>query len=640
MTYTFGEFTLDTRRCELGRAGEPRHLEPQVYAVLCYLLENRDRLVTRHELLDHVWGHRFVSPATLSSRIKALRQVLDDDGHAQRVIRTVRGRGFRFVAEVDTSPAEAASARRLDRGRAALSHGRWDEARQAFEQALALEETAPALEGLSWTAFWLGDAESVFELRQRAYARYQNDEDRASAARMAIWLGCDHIDFRGEDAIAQGWYARAARLLEGLELSREHGWLAFHTGAYAMELHDDTDTGKRQGAEAARIGRALGVVDLEMVGLALEGLALVTEGRVEDGMRCLDEAAVAALGGEVREHVARTWSLCYLIYACERARDFDRAAQWCKRMEELSTRIVYHLGMGACRAHYAHVLILRGEWEPAEAELARAATDLERSNRLPATAESDVRLGELRRRQGRIAEAADLFERTRPHPVAVLGSAAIALEQGEAEHAADTLEQLLLTVPPASSTQRADALALFTRVRLALGDLEGAAEAAAALEPIAASIGTRPLLGAAAAARGQVAGARQDHSAARSHLETAIDHFERCGLPYEASRTRLDLAACLEALGRPGEAARQADMAKARLRELGAMAPREAVGPLSPREMEVLRQVAEGLSDPEIGRRLHISPHTVHRHVSNIHAKLGVSSRAAAAAQAVKLGLA
>jgi pimeloyl-ACP methyl ester carboxylesterase/DNA-binding winged helix-turn-helix (wHTH) protein len=110
MVYAFADFTLDTRRCELRRAGEPRHLEPQVYAVLCHLVEHRDRVVGTGELLDEVWGHRFVAPGTLNSRIRALRQALDDDGRAQRVIRTVRGRGFRFVAEVEATDAASRSA--------------------------------------------------------------------------------------------------------------------------------------------------------------------------------------------------------------------------------------------------------------------------------------------------------------------------------------------------------------------------------------------------------------------------------------------------------------------------------------------------------------------------------------------------
>ena len=95
MVYEFGEFSLDTKRHELRRGGEPQHLEPQVYAVLCHLLEHRDRLVTSKELIERVWGDRFVTPGTLNSRIKALRQALGDDGATQRMIQTVHGRGFR-----------------------------------------------------------------------------------------------------------------------------------------------------------------------------------------------------------------------------------------------------------------------------------------------------------------------------------------------------------------------------------------------------------------------------------------------------------------------------------------------------------------------------------------------------------------
>jgi len=121
MVYEFGEFALDTKRHELRRGGEPQHLEPQVYAVLCHLLENRDRLVTSKELIEQVWGRRFVTPGTLNSRIKALRHALGDDGATQRVIQTVHGRGFRVGVEVRTVvDAQAGAARTaIPSGRAA-----------------------------------------------------------------------------------------------------------------------------------------------------------------------------------------------------------------------------------------------------------------------------------------------------------------------------------------------------------------------------------------------------------------------------------------------------------------------------------------------------------------------------------------
>jgi pimeloyl-ACP methyl ester carboxylesterase/DNA-binding winged helix-turn-helix (wHTH) protein len=99
--YAFGDFELDARLHELRRAGEPCHIEPQVFDVLEYLLARRDRLVTKDELLDAVWGHRFVAPTTLNSRIKAARHAVGDDGKTQRVIKTVHGRGFRVVADVE-----------------------------------------------------------------------------------------------------------------------------------------------------------------------------------------------------------------------------------------------------------------------------------------------------------------------------------------------------------------------------------------------------------------------------------------------------------------------------------------------------------------------------------------------------------
>jgi pimeloyl-ACP methyl ester carboxylesterase/DNA-binding winged helix-turn-helix (wHTH) protein len=113
LIYSFGDYELDTRLHELRRAGERLHVEPQVFDVLAYLFACRDRVVTKEELLDGVWGHRYVAPTTLNSRIKHARQAVGDDGAAQRVIRTVHGLGFRVVAEVEergTSMAGAAPA--------------------------------------------------------------------------------------------------------------------------------------------------------------------------------------------------------------------------------------------------------------------------------------------------------------------------------------------------------------------------------------------------------------------------------------------------------------------------------------------------------------------------------------------------
>ena len=97
-----GGFELDFDMCELRRDGERIAIEPQVYDVLAHLVERRGQVVHKHELLDEVWGDRFVSEGALSSRISAARKATGDDGTAQRVIRTVHGKGFSFIASIET----------------------------------------------------------------------------------------------------------------------------------------------------------------------------------------------------------------------------------------------------------------------------------------------------------------------------------------------------------------------------------------------------------------------------------------------------------------------------------------------------------------------------------------------------------
>jgi DNA-binding winged helix-turn-helix (wHTH) protein len=111
VTFFFGDTEIDPGLFEVRRSGHPVPVEPQVFDVLCYLLQHRDRVVSKEELLDNVWGDRFVSESALTSRIKEARRTVGDDGQAQRVIRTVHGRGYRFVAELDAhSPAAATAA--------------------------------------------------------------------------------------------------------------------------------------------------------------------------------------------------------------------------------------------------------------------------------------------------------------------------------------------------------------------------------------------------------------------------------------------------------------------------------------------------------------------------------------------------
>src|SRR5215510_15412707 len=114
MRYIFGDYCLDTQRYELHRGSVPIPLRPKVYQVLAYLLMHYDRVVLKQELLEHVWPGQSVGDAALNSYIMAIRKALGDDGYGQRLLRTVRGRGYRFAAPVEVQdPAPAAPPSRL-----------------------------------------------------------------------------------------------------------------------------------------------------------------------------------------------------------------------------------------------------------------------------------------------------------------------------------------------------------------------------------------------------------------------------------------------------------------------------------------------------------------------------------------------
>jgi LuxR family transcriptional regulator, maltose regulon positive regulatory protein len=549
-----------------------------------------------------------------------------------------------------TRPRPAAS---IEAGRQALARGAWGEARARFEAALEQEETPEVLEGLSWSAWWLDDARAVFDARERAYRLYRKRRDAAGAARMATWLVVDRLDFHGALAVASGWLQRAHRLLDSLEPGPDHGWLAFLDG-YVASMRGDTDRAEKLGAYAAELGRRFEVADVEMLGLALEGATLVARARMEEGMRRLDEATALALEGQAEIPISSAWACCFLVTACTAARDYDRAFEWCDRIAEFAERYGSRYMLGFCRAEYGAVHLWRGRWTEAEALLRSSAEDFSRSR--PAMAGAPlVGLAELRRRQGRRAEAEALLDEVGPSLKALLCRARLALDEGDALRAVELLERLLRRLPADEVLDRAPALELLVSVCLARGKLDEAASALAALREIERSVGTPPLRASADLAEGMLEAARGDHDRARILLEDAVDCFQRSGAPFEAAQARIELATSLAALARTDPAEHEAAAALECLLELGADAEaerarrilgaaardddRSSLPEVTPREREVLRLLAEGLTNKQIAERLVVSEHTVHHHVTNVLRKLDLPSRTAAAAYAFRHGL-
>jgi ATP/maltotriose-dependent transcriptional regulator MalT len=540
----------------------------------------------------------------------------------------------------------------LARGRAALSRGAWSDGRAAFAEALQVAPSAEAWEGSSWANWWLEDVVGCLEAREHAFRLYRDADDALAAARMALWIGDDHIEFRGAEAVAEGWFGRAARLLDGLDPSPEHGWLAVFEAHALLEGNDPVGAMTRV-AEARELGSRHGSVDLEMFSLATEGLVMIDAGEIEQGMRCLDEASASALAGEFENLAPAAWTCCRILSACERVRDFDRGAQWCQKIEEFSVRMHTRFLTGVCRAHYAAILTWRGNWAEGERELEAAVRNLS-DHRPYWRSEAVVRLADLRRRQGRLAQAEELFTQAAAHLLAPKGLGELHLDRGEPAAACEVLERCLRRLPPESRLARAWPLEVLVRALIALGDHESASARVEELRMIAAAVPTPALRAASLFADGLLAAATADHEAARQHLEEAVDLLEACRTPIECARARLELARTLLALDQASAAQREARAALACTREVGALAESDqalvflsgitrsaddAAPPLTARQLDVLRLVAQGCGDKEIATRLLLSEHTVHRHIANIYTRLGCSTRAGAVAQAGTLGL-
>ncbi len=525
---------------------------------------------------------------------------------------------------------------------AALRTGAWDEARMRFEAAVEAAPTGEAWEGVGWAAWWQSDEEVTLRARENAYRTYRSEGDPAGAARVAAWLSADHLEFRGDDAVARGWLERGRRLLDEVVPEVEaHGWLALFEASYAMNVGGDLDRAATLAAYAAGLGRALGSADLEAVGLALEGITLVRRGRVEAGMRLLDESSVMARGEDLLMPISQGWALCYLISACEGVGDFPRAAQWCRAVRSFTDEWGGRQMIGICRSAYGNVLATNGDWEAAELELTAAVGDLQ-SSRAAMAGGGLARLGELRARQGRLEEARALFTQAGSHQRAIVGLGRLALEGGDLEAAADAAERGLRRAVPGGLLDRLPALELLVRARAALAELDEAADALAELESIAAEIGTPYVRGRARLAAGRLAGARGVHEQARRAFEDAVDLLGESAAAYEEALARLELAGALAALGRDQAAAAEEEAGRAALERLGVRVPgaeRRALSELTPREVEILRLVAQGLNDAEIAERLVLSQHTVHRHMANVRTKLRLPSRTAAVAYAARAGL-
>ena len=518
----------------------------------------------------------------------------------------------------------------------------WAAARDSFAEALEGDPGDPeALDGLGQALWWLGDRDAGIDRRRQAYAEYRRRGDARSAGGLAVYLAGEHrID--GQDAAAAGWLARARRLLASEGNVSEAAWLAVEEAKRA----EDPEAAEAHAREALAVAQDLADPDVECMALAQVGRALVRQGRVEEGVDLLDEAMTVALSGETNDPLACGDACCTTLVVCDGLADLQRASQWCEAVVDFAERRRFLPVQSWCRSIYGSVLVRAGDWDRAEQVLSdalRGVIDRRRSGRaLPLAV-----LAELRLRQGRPDEAASLLSGFEDHPATLAALVRLHLERGDLAHAQAVLER-------APDDER---LVLAGAVALAGGDLDAARAAAERLRMAARELDREDLLAEAAFQAGLVAAANGDGADAARELEDAVGRFGELRFPLEEARARLALAEVQAAAGSPLAvpgaraardafehlgARRDADRAAARLRELGAAGRATVRGDrdeLTAREREVLALVVEGLSNGEIAERLVIAPKTAEHHVGHVLAKLGVRSRAEAAAHAVREGL-
>jgi DNA-binding CsgD family transcriptional regulator len=474
---------------------------------------------------------------------------------------------------------------------------------------------------------------------ERAYQAHADAQASSRAAYCACWLAIAQL-LRGQIGAATGWVGRAERLVERLaDDCVERGYLLIprllldHVGG-------DHAAAQAKAIAAGEIAERCGDADLHALSIHEQGQGLIRQGRVNDGLRLLDEAMVAASGGELSPIVTGL-VYCSVIDGCQAVYELRRAQEWTAALtrwcEEQRDMLAF---TGRCLVHRAEIMQLDGAWDDALREAQRAAA---RPGR--ATGRAHYRQGELHRLQGDLARAEDAYREasrhgTEPQP----GLALLRLEQGDTDAAVAAIRRALGEV--GDPIARIGLLPACVEIMLAADDLDSARDACEELERLAPAFASRLLEALVGQARGAVDLGAGDARGALTALREASRAWQELGVPYEGSCVRMLIARACHELGDADSATLELEGARETFRALGAapavgrveaLLGREAdTHGLTARELEVLRLVAAGKTNKAIAAELVLSERTVDRHVSNILAKVGAPSRSAATAYAYR----
>lgn len=410
---------------------------------------------------------------------------------------------------------------RLEGARKAMAAHDWNGAYEVFSgasEALAGEE----LETLAEAAWWTAHPKECIDALERAYAAYSREGNPRRAAYVALHLA-DQWNERLQSAQAAGWLQRAARLLEGQPQGVEHGYLEL---ALSRSSGGVEEMMQHAGA-MLDIGTRFGDRDLQAYGLMLQGIGLVSQAQVERGMSLIDEATVAAVGGELTPYAAGA-VYCMTIVVCRDLADYRRAGEWTEATTRWCERQAISGFPGHCRVRRAEIMRLRGAFEDAEIEARRAVQELIAFGEIPIAGLGFHEIGEIRLRIGDLDGAEEAFAQAHQRGNdAQPGLALLQLARGRPVAARSSIRAALADQPMALT--RARLLPAQVEISLAAHDVAEAREAAEELREIASTY-EAPLWHACAhQALGAVLSYEGDASRAIAELRKAVRPLDRCG---------------------------------------------------------------------------------------------------------------
>jgi DNA-binding NarL/FixJ family response regulator len=544
-----------------------------------------------------------------------------------------------------TLAAMDAAEERLGEAHAAHQRGDWATAYALLAQLRGAHPLGvDDLAALSEAAWWLGLIRETLEVSEECHHRLLEDGQIERAAMVALENSFNWF-LRGQPEIGSGWISRARRLLDGLPTCVGHGFLLWMEASEQAEA-GDVDAALASARRMCAMAEELDAPMLTSFGLALEGTLVIRHGDTERGFGLLDEAMLPVLAGRLSPDSAGNL-YCQMMSICHELADVPRARRWTEITESwcdgFTSAVMF---AGICRVHRTQLLRLQGDWDEAVSAATLAAEELAELNN-EAVGEALYEIGETDRLRGDLAGARSRYDAARefgrdPEP----GASLLLLAEGRPDQAHAAITRRLTEVN--DPFVRARLLRGQVDIALVRSDLETIDAAADELTAIADRYRTPGFRAWAESAHGVhllVTGAVDDALAA---LRSALSSYQVMGATYDAAVTRLLIARALASSGDAGASQAEADRARAVLDELGAVAPpgyaleskaRVLPGGLTVREAEILVAIAEGLSNREVAGHLVISEKTVARHLANVYAKLGVSSRTAAAAWAHRNGL-